>query len=59
MTLIFQLTKIMMMATRVLVSIRHVGQIIQEWTSKICGRQSLKNLKGYGLLKQAISLEIF
>ena len=27
--------------------------------SKICGRQPLKNLKGYGLLKQTISLQIF
>ena len=26
--------------------------------SKICGRQALKNLKGYGLVKQAISLQI-
>ena len=34
-------------------------QSIQEWTSKFCGRQPLKNLKGYGLLKQTISLQIF
>ena len=27
--------------------------------SKICGRQPLKNLKGYGLLQQTISLQIF
>ena len=27
--------------------------------SKICGRQPLKNLKSYGLLKQAISIQIF
>ena len=27
--------------------------------SKICGRQSLKNLKGYRLLKQTITLQIF
>ena len=26
---------------------------------RICGRQPLKNLKGYGLLQQAISLQIF
>ena len=42
----------------------HMGQNIQEWTimngrSKICGRQPLKNLKGYGLFKQTISLPIF
>ena len=28
-------------------------------SSNICGRQPLKNLKGYGLLKQTISLQIF
>ena len=27
--------------------------------SKICERQPLKNLKGYGLLKQIISFQIF
>ena len=27
--------------------------------SKICGKQPLKDLKGYGLLKQTISLQIF
>ena len=27
-----------------------IGQSIQEWTSKICGRQPLKTLKRYGLL---------
>ena len=27
-----------------------MSQSIQEWTSKICGRQPLKNLKKYGLL---------
>ena len=30
----------------------HMGQDIQEWTKKICGRQPLKNLKGYGLLSR-------
>ena len=24
-------------------------EAIQEWTKKICGKQPLKNLKGYGL----------
>ena len=36
-----------------------MGQSIQEFKSglsKFCGRQPLKNLKGYGLLKQTISL---
>ena len=34
-----------------------MGQSIQEWAiSKFCGRQPLKNLKGYGLLKQTIFL---
>ena len=28
-------------------------------SSKICGTQPLKNLKGYGLIKQTISLQIF
>ena len=28
-----------------------MGQSIQEWTNKISGRQSLKNMKSYGLLK--------
>ena len=32
----------------------YLGQSIQEWTSKICGRQPLKTLKGYGLLKQML-----
>ena len=27
--------------------------------SKFCGRQPLKNLKGYGFLKQTISLQKF
>ena len=27
--------------------------------SKICGRQPLENLTGYGLLKQIVSLQIF
>ena len=27
--------------------------------SKICGRQPLKNLKGYGLLKQTLPLQVF
>ena len=27
--------------------------------SKICGRQRLQNLKGYALLKQTMSLQIF
>ena len=30
--------------------------IIEEWT---CGRQSLKNLKWFGLLRETISLQIF
>ena len=37
----------------------HMGQSIQEWVSKICGRRPLKNLKGYRLLKQTIFLQIF
>ena len=27
-----------------------MSQNIEEWTNKTCGRQSLSNLKGYGLL---------
>ena len=30
---------------------RYMEQSIQEWTSKISGRQPLKRLKRYGLLK--------
>ena len=37
----------------------HMGQSIQEWASKICGRRPLKNMKGYGLLKQTICLQFF
>ena len=39
---------------------------INKWTKvfkngpgEICGRQPLKNLKGYALLKQTISIQIF
>ena len=38
---------------------QYLGQSIQEWPSQICERQSLKNLKGYGLLKQTIPIQIF
>ena len=31
-----------------------MGQSIQEWISKFCGRQPLKNFKGYSLLEQLI-----
>ena len=34
-------------------------KVFQSGPSKICGRQPLKNLKGYGLLKWTISLQIF
>ena len=34
-------------------------KVFKNGPSKICERQSLKNLKGYGLLKQIISLNIF
>ena len=34
-------------------------KVFKNGPSKICGRQPLKNLKGYGLLKQAISFQIF
>ena len=29
----------------------HLGQIIQEWAKKICGRQPLIVMKAYGLLE--------
>ena len=35
------------------------GKVFKGGLSKFCGRQPLKNLKGYGLLKQTISTEIF
>ena len=34
-------------------------QVFKSGTSKICGRQPLKKLKGYGLLNQNMSLHIF
>ena len=34
-------------------------KVLKNVPSKICGKQPLKNLMGYGLLKGAISLEIF
>ena len=34
-------------------------QVLKSGLSDICGWQPLKNLKGYGLLKLAISLQIF
>ena len=34
-------------------------KVFKSELSKFCGRQSLKNLKGYGLLKQTISLQFF
>ena len=33
----------------------HMGQSFKNGQSKICGRQPLKNLKWYGLIKQTIS----
>ena len=38
---------------------RSLGQILKNRPSTICGRQPVKILKGYGLLKQTISLQIF
>ena len=35
------------------------GKVFKSGLSKFCGRQSLKNLKGYGVLKHTISFEIF
>ena len=35
------------------------GEVFKSGPSKIYGRQSLKKLKGYGLIKQTMSLEIF
>ena len=34
-------------------------KVFKSKPSKICGRKPLKNLKGYGLLKQTISLQFF
>ena len=34
-------------------------KVFKNRPSKICERQPLKNLKGYGLLKQIISVQIF
>ena len=34
-------------------------KVFKSGLSKFCGRQPLKKFKGYGLLKQTISLEIF
>ena len=35
------------------------GKVFKNGPSKICGRQPLKYLKGYGMLQQTISLQIF
>ena len=35
------------------------GKVFKDGLSKMCGRQSLKNLKWYGLPQQTISLQIF
>ena len=35
------------------------GKVFKNGPSEICGRQPLKNLKWYGLLKQTIPLQIF
>ena len=35
------------------------NKVFKSGPSKICGRQPLENLKGYGLLKQTIFLETF
>ena len=37
----------------------HLRQRLTSQRSKSCGRQPLKILKGYDLLKQTISLQIF
>ena len=34
-------------------------RVFKNGQSKICGRQALKNLKGYDLLKQSITLQLF
>ena len=34
-------------------------KVFKSGRSKICGRKPLKNLKGYGLLKHTIFLQIF
>ena len=34
-------------------------KVFKSEISKFCGRQTLKNVKGYRLLKQTISLQIF
>ena len=36
-----------------------MGNVFKSGPSKIFGRQPLKNLKGYGLLKKTISLKLF
>ena len=36
-----------------------MDKVFKSGPSKIFGRQSLKNLKGYGLLKKTIPLKIF
>ena len=37
----------------------YLGQIFKSGLIKFCGRQPLRNFKGYGLFKQTISLEFF
>ena len=42
-----------------LTQINKRDKVFKNGQSKICGRQPLKNLKGYGLLKRTISRHIF
>ena len=41
------------------VAVHKWGKVFKSGLHKICGRQCLKNLKVYGLLKQTISLQNF
>ena len=34
-------------------------KVFKNGTSKICGRQPLKNMKWYGVLRQTVSLQVF
>ena len=50
-------TKYLTLSRRFLIGLRR--ERVKSGPSNICGRQPLKNLKGYGLLKQTVSVQIF
>ena len=55
-----QMILIMQSITQQKGNVRNIwDKVFKNGPNKVCRRQSLKNLKGYGLLKQTISLQFF